>query len=98
MKKPDTLIREFVRRISDEDLRFLNSRFRQNLEGDRASIANLLSQDKEMDRWLASALSANEWFGMLDLIGPQVSKEWKRRMSMSKERDKRPSGVIAEAS
>ncbi len=58
MKKPDTLVREFVRRISDEDLRFLNTRFRQLLEGDRAQIANILSQDKEIDKWLAAALSS----------------------------------------
>ena len=95
MKKPDTLVREFVRRVSDEDLRFLNTRFRRLVEGDRAEIANAISQDKEMDRWLSTAESAEEWFTMLDSVSFHINKELRRRSSPVS-RSKKDNGVAVE--
>ena len=85
MKKTDAVLKEYVRGLSDEDLRFLNSRFQQLLCGDRAEIADILFKDKDVDRWLASATSAEDWFDMLDVVGQNVVREAKRRHAILKE-------------
>jgi len=85
MKKTDAVLKEYVRGLSDEDLRFLNTRFQHMLCGDRAEIAEILSKDKDVDRWLASATLAEEWFDMLEIMGQSVVREAKRRYAILKE-------------
>lgn len=79
MKKVESVLVEYVRRLSDEDLAFLRMRFVQNLHGDRADIANFLSRDAEVDRWLRSAASAEEFFDALQNAGDCAMKEFERR-------------------
>ena len=75
MKNSDTLLKEYVRRLTDEDVRFLFSRFSQMLFGDRAEIVDFLSQTRDIDRHLQSATSSYELFNMVDAIGDLAKKE-----------------------
>jgi hypothetical protein len=79
MKNCDNAVREYVRRLSEDDLRFLNSRLGQQLFGDRAEASGFLSQNREIDRWLSSAVTATEFFDGLDLVAEYVEKECARR-------------------
>ena len=82
MKKSDLMLKEYSKRLSDEDLRFLNARFTQNLQDDHADIFNKLSTDKEVNHWLSTALSGLEFFAMVDKVGEFVVRESKRRTNV----------------
>lgn len=87
MKKFDVVLKEYVRNLSDDDFRFLSVRLAQNIPGDLPEVADFLSRNKEIDRWLSSATSSSEWFAMIDYLGEFVSKELKRRSVLYNEAD-----------
>jgi len=82
MKKSDAMLREFVRRISDDDLIYLYVRYKQNLCGDRPEISDRLAVEKNIDKWLQSAVSPDEWFDMLEYVGNFVFKEHDARFGV----------------
>jgi hypothetical protein len=47
--------------------------------GDRSAACDILQKDKEIDRWLACAMSADEWFFKADSIGEIASLEAEAR-------------------
>lgn len=79
MKKPDVYLKEYCQRLSDENLKFLTGRLNQKLGGDMAEVLDFLSNVRELDRWLASANTSDDLFGMIDLIHTSVMKEYERR-------------------
>ena len=79
MKTSDAMLAEYVKRVSDEDLSFLRGRFRQDLCGDKAEALNILSKDRELDKWLSTATSADEFFDMIDVTANFVCTEYNRR-------------------
>ncbi len=85
MKNSDILIKEYVRNLMDEDVRFLFSRYSQMLFGDRAEIVEFLSQKRDIDRWLQSASSSFELFNMVDQVGENIQKEYARRFDKNKD-------------
>ena len=60
--KYNSMVAEYVHRLSDDNLGELRMRFRQDYEGDKAVICDMLSQDKETDRWLSKASDSEEFF------------------------------------
>lgn len=87
--KADAVVKEYVKRISDDDLAYLGIRFKQSLCGDTGAIAQKLSEDEEIDRWLSASTSADEWFEMLDVIGEQIKIEYNRRIDEEEQQEKR---------
>ena len=79
MKKPNTIIREYVSRLSGDELRDLGQRLSQRLCGDYADVAIMLQRDREIDHWLKSAANANDWFEMIDKVTESIIAEQKRR-------------------
>jgi hypothetical protein len=79
MKKSNSIIREYVSRLSDVEVIELSQRLNQRLCGDYAQVAVILSQDPEIDLWLKTATSADEWFDMIDKIGLTIETEQKKR-------------------
>ncbi len=79
MKKPEVFVKECVGRMSDEDLNYLNLRFSQNLCGDLADCLDVLSRVSEVDKWLATAASADDFTAMVEFVAENVEKEYKRR-------------------
>jgi len=77
----DSLVKEYVRTLNDDELGYLLSRFTHRIAGDLADIAQFLSHDRDMDRWLSTAGSkpnANgsaEFFAAIDSIEEAVRKE-----------------------
>jgi len=78
MRKNESVLLEYVSRLSDDDLHHLAT-FNQNIGGDRAEVASFVGHNKPMDRWLSSADSSNEWFDMIDFVVEHVRKEIKCR-------------------
>lgn len=87
MKKPETVLKECVGKLSDENLDFIHSRLEQRMAGDLAACLDILSKNGDLDRWLATAQSSGEFFDMVDLVAEQVTKEYMRRNSKRKEKE-----------
>lgn len=85
MKNCENVLKEYVRKLIDDDLKYLFFRCNQLLCGDRAEISEFLSQNRDLDRWLQSAASASELFDMLDLVSDAAKKEHSRRFEKNKE-------------
>ena len=87
MKKPEVILKECVVKLSETQLDFLNVRFQQRLFGDIPECLDLISKLPELDRWLASAQSSDEFFEMVDKVADQVLKEFNKRGSKVKEEE-----------
>jgi len=85
MKKVETLLKEYVTKLSDDNLKYLDARFGQRLCGDLAEALALMSQTHDIDRWLSSAKGANEFYDMLDLAAKYVEREYNKRAQQYEE-------------
>jgi hypothetical protein len=74
-----TLIKKYCSKIDDVDLCTLACSLPQQVVGDRSAACDILQKDKEIDRWLACAMSADEWFFKADSIGEIASLEAEAR-------------------
>lgn len=79
MRKPDALVKEYAGRLSDDALKFLNSRLSQRLQGDLAEALDVLASSSDTDRLLNTAKSCNELYDLVDMLGKAVEKECVRR-------------------
>lgn len=71
----DNIVKEYVKSISDSSLDDLFLKLQRKIGVDVADAADILSQDKDVDKWLASASSADEWFEMMDRVHDIIKKE-----------------------
>lgn len=78
-KSEVSLVKEYCSRITDEDLQTLSTLLPQQVAGDRSSACVVLQKDKEVDKWLAQAISADDWFSKVDSIGEQALVEIETR-------------------
>jgi hypothetical protein len=81
MKKPEFIVREYVGKLSDENLRFMQTRLQNRLAGGVAAAVDYLSAVPEVDKWLSTAKSGDEFFEMVGLVTDHVERETKRRYS-----------------
>lgn len=79
-KKGD-ILKEYVSRLTDENLRFLDLRLKHRLTGDLADAVNLLSSSPDMDRHLSHSKGADDFYDALDAIQKAVERESRRRNS-----------------
>lgn len=83
MKKMVDVSKEFVKKVNDDDLRFLHVRFSQRIGSDMAEAIQYLQRIPEMDRWLSTASTSQEFLGMVDHVENCIQNEFFRR-SMGK--------------
>ncbi len=79
MKKDSVIVREYCSRVSDEELSSLVDKLTRPVNGDTCDVSFIFQKDKEIDRWLCQAKSADEWFTKVDMIQDASSYEQKRR-------------------
>lgn len=79
MRNVESMLKEYVRQCTDDELKWLYSRYSQMLFGDRADIIDFLSRTKEVDRWLQTSLCSFDLFNMVDEVGELVEKEYNKR-------------------
>jgi len=79
MKKPETYLKEYCQKLSDENLKWLYSRLSQRLGGDLAEATENLSSSKEIDRWFLTAESPFDLYDMLDTVERVAAKEFEKR-------------------
>ena len=79
MKKPETVLREYVSRANDDVLKFVAGRLTQRLSGDVPDALNALSENHEMDRLLVSARTANDLYDLIDTVQDYADRELTKR-------------------
>lgn len=79
MKKVSDTLKEYAKKLNDEDLKFLSTRFNQRIGSDLSDIVEFTQKSPEIDKWLMTAESAGDFFDMLDQIEYFVQQEGKRR-------------------
>lgn len=67
-KRDLLVVKEYVQKISNEDLNYIAERLDQPLCGDRADLALFFQKDQDLDKWLYKSKSAEDWFDKLDTI------------------------------
>jgi hypothetical protein len=77
MKKINIL--EYVKKLTDDDLKFVNIRLSRRMGDDVGETIELLQEHPEIDKCLSTASSANDLFDMVDQIDNYIQQEVKRR-------------------
>jgi hypothetical protein len=78
-KQDSNVVKEYVRRLSDDDLSSVVEKLTQPICGDRADVSLMFEKDKDLDRWLSQCKGANDWFDKVDLIQDLSVLEISRR-------------------
>jgi hypothetical protein len=79
VQRQDAVVKEYVRRLSDDDLNMIIERSVQPVRGDRADISLVFQKDKEIDRWLLQSKGAFDWFDRVEMIEEASVAEMSRR-------------------
>jgi hypothetical protein len=61
MKKKDTILKEFARSLSDDDIRYISFRLSERKSEDVAEVVEWLQQMPEIDRVLGAAKDAGAY-------------------------------------
>lgn len=80
MKKIDTMLKEYVSKLTTDNLKFLYERLSVRGSGDLADSVELMSTTSEIDKWLKSATNADQFYDMIDLAEKFVEKEYRKRV------------------
>jgi len=78
-----SIVKEYVDKLNDDDLRRLYECHRDNLQGDRARLADFVSRDRGVERILRSTSCSMEWFDVVDEIGSIVSEKFEKSILMA---------------
>lgn len=82
VKSVDHQVKECVKRISEEDLRWLSVRFKERVGSDLAEALFLIQERyHDLNRILANTPNSDAVFNVADVIDKYVSEELKRRSS-----------------
>ena len=84
-KFQDTL-KEYAKRLSDDDLRWVSIRLAQRIGADVGEAVEYIQKNPDMDKWLQLNNSATEFFDMVDQIDVQLQYELKKRFSLHEQK------------
>ena len=80
MKKFDTVLKEYVNRLSLDNLKYLAVRLDERIGADLAEALDAMSSCQDLDRWLSSAKSYTEFYDMVDSIQEYIDRELGKRL------------------
>lgn len=81
-KQPVEFLKSYARRLSEHEIQTLYLLFKEKLAGDYAEAIGILQRAQDLDRWLSSAATHDEFFQMLDLVEENVTNEYKKRYEL----------------
>lgn len=79
MKKVDTILKDYVAKLTPDNLKFLSVRFNDRISGDLGEALDMLSASHDVDKWLKTAKSSDDFFDMLDKVKEYVDREINKR-------------------
>ncbi len=80
MKKFDTVLKEYVSRLSLDNLKYLAVRLEDRIGADLAEALDTMSSCHDLDRWLSSAKSYTEFYDMVDSVHEYINRELGKRV------------------
>lgn len=84
-KDQNTILGEFVRSLSEDDLRLVASRLNDRYSGDLSEALDFLAKHKRIDGIFRSAKGAEELYDLCDIVQGIAQRECERRnVSMNK--------------
>lgn len=78
-KEQKSVVLEYISSLSEDVLKFHAMRLSEKFSGDLAESLNEMSKDKRLDELLASTVSAEDLFTLLDQIKDLILKECKKK-------------------
>lgn len=83
-KESNLVVKEYVQKISNDDLNYILERLDQPMYGDRADLALFFEKDLDLDKWLSKSKSAEDWFDKLDIVQESAIMELSKRQMIKK--------------
>lgn len=80
MKKSDVVLKEYVSKLSFENLKYLFERFNNRMGSDLSEACSFLLSNPEIDKLLGTAQDGDEFFNIIDTIAVQIEKEFDKRI------------------
>jgi CRISPR-associated protein Cas8b1/Cst1 subtype I-B len=75
------VIKNFVERLDQDSLKFVSDRLGDKLHGDMYDVLHFIEKEhKDIDKWLASAKSSDDFYKMVDEIADSVKTELSKRI------------------
>lgn len=81
MKNFDVILKEYFQRLSDENLKFVTARFNQRYGGDLGEVLDFIGSSKDIDKWLQTAASHEDFYDMMEELAKIANQEAERRSS-----------------
>ena len=82
MKNPDSMIKEYVANLNEEDLRFLFSRLSERMFGDLSDAINQMDKCNDIAKWFQTAKNSDEFYSMIDKVFKFIEKEHNKRFEL----------------
>lgn len=80
MKKIDTILRQYVGKLSVDNLQWLSTRLNQRLGSDLAEALESMAHFADLDKWFVTAKSSQELYDMIDYAQSFIEDELKSKM------------------
>jgi len=77
-------VREYARKLNDDDLRFLDLYLSRRVGADVAEAVEFLQHNSEIDRWLSLCKDGTDFFDMLDQVNAGLQVEANKRFYYEK--------------
>lgn len=78
-KEQKSILVEFVKKLSNEDLRYVGTRLNERYADDLAQVLDFLSKSEDVDVIFSSTNSASALYDYLDFVRESVNGEAKSR-------------------
>lgn len=79
MKKIDSVMKEYVSKLTFDNLKYLYDRFDERMGPDLSEAIELISKNPDIDRLLVTAKDYEEFWSVVDTASHFVEKEFMRR-------------------
>lgn len=83
-RSSNEIIRNYTKKLFDNDLDFIASRLIDNYAGDLANCLEFLQKNTEIDKTLDSADGVNDFYDIIDLLRENVLLELRKRSQHAK--------------
>jgi len=81
MKKYVDMVKDYIKKLTDDDIDYIRDRLLRRIGSDVAEVVEMLQGNPEMDWWLTQAETADDFFDMVDQVDSLVQQEAKKRFS-----------------
>lgn len=80
MRKLDAILKEYVARLSVDGLRMVVTKLQDRCGSDLAEALNMMSSCQDLNQWLTTAKSCDDFYDMVDTVQEYVERELAKRV------------------